>query len=119
MGAPHYRRARLFSRPPADSAHPYRWHALRIYFRALSRKEWIMTRFGSSITGLIGAAALVIAGSTVDLHAQRGAGVGHGRPATAGTQAQGHGRPDTPGTQGQAHRPDTAGHTEHQPDTDK
>ena len=78
-----------------------------------------MTRFGSSLTGFIGAAALVIAGSTVDLHAQRGAGVGHGRPATAGTQAQGRGRPATPGAQGQTHRPENPGHTEHQPDTDK
>lgn len=80
-----------------------------------------MIRLCSSVTGLIGVAALVFAGATVDLHAQRG--VGHGRPATAGTQAQGHGRPDTPGAQGQGHRPatpgDTGGRTEHQPDTDK
>jgi hypothetical protein len=66
-----------------------------------------MTRFVSSVTGLIGAAALVIAGSAVDLHAQRGAAAGHGRPVTAGAQGQGHGRPDNPGAQGQAHRPDT------------
>ena len=50
-------------------------------------------------TGTIGALALFVAGNTVDVHAQRGAGVGHvsapthvglGRPATAG-------RPDTAG----------------------
>ncbi len=76
-----------------------------------------MTRLSSSITGLIGVAALVIAGSTVDLHAQRGAGGGNGKPATAGPQ--GHGRPTTPGAQGQAHRPETPGHTEDHPDTDK
>jgi hypothetical protein len=49
-------------------------------------------------TGTIGAFALLMAGTTVDLHAQRGAGIGHasvptnvgqGRPATAG-------RPDLP-----------------------
>ena len=66
-----------------------------------------MTRHISGVTGLIGAAALVIAGATVDLHAQRGASTGHGRPATAG--AQGHGRPDNPGAQGQANRPETPG----------
>jgi hypothetical protein len=59
---------------------------------------------------LIGAAALVIAGATVDLHAQRGAG--QGRPATAGAQGQGHGRPDTPGAQGQAQRPSTPSDTD-------
>jgi hypothetical protein len=77
-----------------------------------------MTRLGSSITGLIGSTALVIAGATMDLQAQRGGG-GQGRPATAGTQAQGHGRPTTPGTQGQTHRPENPGHIEHQTDTDK
>ena len=77
-----------------------------------------MTRICSSVAGLIGAAALVIAGAAVDLHAQRGAAAGHGRPATAGTEAQGHGRPATPGAQG--HRPSTPGETAgHQPDTDK
>ncbi len=68
-----------------------------------------MTRFVSSVTGLIGALALVIAGSAVDLHAQRGAGGGHGRPATTGNAGQ-HGKPATPGA--------TAGRTEHQPDAD-
>jgi hypothetical protein len=65
-----------------------------------------MTRFVSGFTGLIGAVALVVAGASVDLHAQRGNAGGHGRPATAGAQGQGHGRPDNPGAQGQAHRPD-------------
>ena len=50
-------------------------------------------------TGTIGAFALLIAGTTVDLHAQRGAGIGH---AAVPTNA-GHGRPTTAG------RPDTAG----------
>jgi hypothetical protein len=64
-----------------------------------------MTRFVSGVTGLIGAVALVVAGSAVELHAQRGNAGGHGRPAN-------------PGAQGQAHRPDTthptaADHTEH------
>jgi hypothetical protein len=60
-----------------------------------------MTRFVSGVTGLIGGVALVVAGSAIDLHAQRGAAAGHGRPAT-------------PGAQGQAHRPDTTGAaTEH------
>ena len=68
-----------------------------------------MTRFVSSVTGLIGALALVLAGSAVDLHAQRGAGGDHGRPATAGNAGQ-HGNPATPGA--------TTGRTEHQPDTD-
>ena len=54
-----------------------------------------MTRFVSGVTGLIGAVALVVAGSAVDLHAQRGNSGGHARPAT-------------PGAQGQAHRPDTS-----------
>ena len=60
-----------------------------------------MNRFLSGAAGLIGAAALVIAASAVDLQAQRGNSGSHGRPAT-------------PGAQGQAHRPDndhaTAGH---------
>ena len=56
-----------------------------------------MTR---SITGLIGAFALIIAGASVDLSAQRGNAGGHGRPAT-------------PGAQGQAHRPDTGDHATH------
>ena len=63
-----------------------------------------MTRYVSGVTGLIGALALVAAGATVDLHAQRGAG--GGRPATTGNAGQ-HGKPATPGAQGQAHRPDT------------
>lgn len=82
-----------------------------------------MTRFVFSVTSLIGGLALVIAGSAVDLHAQRGAAVGHGRPATAGTHAQGQGRPANPGAQGQAHKPETPGdasaHEGHQPDADK
>ncbi len=68
-----------------------------------------MTRFVLHVTGLIGALALVIAGSTVDLHAQRGAAAGQGRPAGTGNEGQ-HGKPTTPGT--------TAGRTAHQPDTD-
>ena len=68
-----------------------------------------MTRFVSGVTGLIGALALVIAGSSVSLHAQRGNAGGHGRPATTGNAGQ-HGRPATPGT--------TAGRTAHQPDAD-
>jgi len=60
---------------------------------------------------MIGAAALIVAGSTVELHGQRGGGAaGHGRPATAGAPAQGHGRPDNPGArgaQGEGHKPDT------------
>ena len=63
-----------------------------------------MTRYVSGVTGLIGALALVAAGATVDLHAQRGGGAG--RPATAGNAGQ-HSKPATPGAQGQAHRPDT------------
>jgi hypothetical protein len=82
-----------------------------------------MHRSFSLLPGMIGAVALVLAGSTVDLHAQRGggAGAGNGRPVTAG--AQGHGRPDNPGAQGQTHRPttpgETAGRDGHEPDTDK
>jgi hypothetical protein len=68
-----------------------------------------MTRFVSSVTGLIGALALVIAGSAVDLHAQRGAAAGHGRPATTGNAGQ-HGKPATPGA--------TTGRAAHQPDAD-
>lgn len=81
-----------------------------------------MTRSVSGVTGLIGGLALVVAGSAVDLHAQRGGGAaGHGRPATAGAQAQGHGRPDNPGAQAQGHgRPDSPGTQgqAHRPDTD-
>lgn len=83
-----------------------------------------MHRSVSLLPGMIGAAALVVAGSTVDLHAQRGGGAaaGHGRPVTAGAQGQDHGRPETPGAQGHAQRPatpgDTAGRSGHQPDTD-
>lgn len=47
------------------------------------------------VTGTIGALALVVASTTVDLHAQRGAGATHGRPAGAGNPGQG--RPSTPG----------------------
>jgi len=50
-------------------------------------------------TGMIGAFALFVAVNTVDVHAQRGAGIGH---ASAPTHT-GQGRPATPG------RPDTAG----------
>jgi hypothetical protein len=50
-------------------------------------------------TGTVGAFALLIAGTTVDLHAQRGAGIGH---ASVPTNV-GQGRPTTAG------RPDTAG----------
>jgi hypothetical protein len=50
-------------------------------------------------TGTIGAFALFVAGTTVDVRAQRGAGIGH---ASAPTHA-GQGRPATAG------RPDTAG----------
>lgn len=66
-----------------------------------------MHRSFAVIPAFIGAAALLTAGSIVDLHAQRGrgAGVGHGRPATAGTPAQGRGGLDNPGAQGQPHRP--------------
>jgi len=81
-----------------------------------------MHRSFSLLPGMIGAVALVIVGSTVDLHAQRGGGGGRGGPVTAGAQGQGHGRPDTPGAQGQTHRPTTPGETTgrsgHQPDTD-
>ncbi len=56
-----------------------------------------MTGFVSRVTGLIGGLALVMAGATVDLHAQRGAGGGHGRPATTGNAGQ-HGKPTTTGT---------------------
>jgi len=54
-----------------------------------------MTRFVSSVTGLIGAAAFVVAGATVDLHAQRGNAGGHGKPAVTGNAGQ-HGKPATP-----------------------
>lgn len=47
------------------------------------------------VSGIIGAFALVVAGTTVDLQAQRGAGAAHGRPAAAGNPRQG--RPSTPG----------------------
>ncbi|HEY3160678.1 MAG TPA: hypothetical protein VGJ78_17050 [Vicinamibacterales bacterium] len=64
-----------------------------------------MTRFVSGVTGLIGGLALVMAGATVDLHAQRGAGGGHGRPATTGNAGQhgkdGHATHET-GTTGRA-----------------
>jgi hypothetical protein len=71
-----------------------------------------MTRFVSAVTGLIGVCALVVLGSTVALHAQRGNAGGHGRPATAGNAGQ-HGKPATPGAQGQGHRPDATDHATH------
>src|SRR5437867_5454633 len=48
-----------------------------------------MHRRFSFAAGIIGAFALVVAGMTVDLYAQRGAGASHGNP--------GQGRPSTPG----------------------
>ena len=66
-------------------------------------------------TGMIGACALFVAGSTVDVQAQRGGGigrgsapthVGQGRPATAG-------RPDTAGRPaGETGKPTTTGRPE-------
>src|SRR5262245_66618169 len=50
-------------------------------------------------TRMIGAFALFVAGSTVDVQARRGAGIGHGSAPTH----VGQGRPATAG------RPDTAG----------
>ena len=79
-----------------------------------------MHRSFSLVPTVFGAAALVIAGSNVNLYAQRGGGAaGHGRPATAGTHAQGHVRPDNPGAQGhgRADNPGAQGHA-HKPDTD-
>ena len=49
-----------------------------------------MHRRFTFVTGIIGAFALVVAGTTVELRAQRGAGATHGNP--------GQGRPSTPGT---------------------
>jgi len=69
-----------------------------------------MTRFVSGVTGLIGGLALVMAGATVDLQAQRGAGGGHGKPAVTGNPGQ-HGKPATPGA--------TSGRSAHQPETDQ
>lgn len=63
-------------------------------------------KFVSAITGIMGVAALVAASSSVSVHAQRGAGATHGRPAGAGAPAQG--RPANPGNSG-AHRPTTPG----------
>jgi hypothetical protein len=57
-----------------------------------------MNRRFSYAIGIIAAFGLIVAGATIDLHAQRGGGAGRGRPATAG-----QGRPATAG------RPDTAG----------
>ncbi len=65
-----------------------------------------MNRRFSTVAGILGALALVVTGATANLHAQRGAGATHGRPATAGTQS--HGRPATAGTQGHG-MPATAG----------
>ena len=63
-----------------------------------------MNRRMKFVSGMIGAAALVVVSSTVNLQAQRGAGAPHGRPAGAG--AAPHGRPANPGNSG-AHRPTT------------
>lgn len=54
-----------------------------------------MNRRFMLVSGIIGALAFVVAGATVDLQAQRGAGAAHGRPAAAGNPGQG--RPSTPG----------------------
>lgn len=79
-----------------------------------------MHRSFSLVPAFFGAAALVIAGSNVNLYAQRGGGAaGHGRPVTAGAGAQGHGRPDNPGAQGQTHRPAPGEQGQaHRPDTE-
>jgi hypothetical protein len=71
-----------------------------------------MNRRFSFMTGTIGALALVLGGLSGDVHAQRGAGVGHaavptnvgqGRPSTAG-------RPDTAGqSHTNAGKPDSTG----------
>ena len=63
-----------------------------------------MNRRLISASGMMGALALVVAGSTVDLHAQRGAGAAHGNPS-AGNTGQ-HGRPATTGAP-VAHQPGT------------
>ncbi len=65
-----------------------------------------MNRRMKFVSGMMGAAALIVASSTINLHAQRGAGATHGRPAGAGAAAQG--RPANPGNSG-AHRPATPG----------
>ena len=54
-----------------------------------------MNRRFTIVSGIMGALAFVVASMTVDLHAQRGAGATHGRPAVAGNPGQG--RPSTPG----------------------
>src|SRR5512138_1480114 len=63
------------------------------------RKDGPMNRRFFVTAGTTGAFALLISGTTVNLHAQRGAGIGH---ASVPTHA-GQGRPTTAG------RPDTAG----------
>src|SRR4030095_5343920 len=63
------------------------------------RKDGSMNRRFLFTTGTIGTIALFVAGTTVDVQAQRGAGIGH---ASAPTHV-GQGRPATAG------RPDTAG----------
>jgi hypothetical protein len=56
-----------------------------------------MYRRFTFVTGIIGALALVAAGTTVELKAQRGARGAHGRPpSVAGNPGQG--RPSTPGS---------------------
>lgn len=65
-----------------------------------------MNRRMKFVSVLMGAATLVIASATANLHAQRGAGATHGRPAGAGAPAQG--RPANPGNSG-AQRPATPG----------
>lgn len=54
-----------------------------------------MNRRFTFVTGMIGALAIAMASTTVDLHAQRGAGATRGRPPAAGNPGQG--RPSTPG----------------------
>jgi hypothetical protein len=62
-----------------------------------------MNRRLKFISVVMGVAALVTAGAA-NLQAQRGAGAGHGRPASAGNPGQG--KPSNPGNSG-AHRPTT------------
>lgn len=57
------------------------------------------------VSGILGALALIVTGTTVTLQAQRGAGATHGRPAGAGNPGQ-HGRPATAGNPA-AHQPRT------------
>jgi hypothetical protein len=69
------------------------------------RKDGSMNRRFSLMTGTIGALALVLGGMSVNVYAQRGAGVGH---AAAPTNA-GQGRATTAGRPDTAGRPATAG----------